>query len=117
MTVEISPIYLQSYPPADPWRKNSPLSQELEQLARENDSLYFRYSRKGAPHLVKLGEHQAYSIGYFKKGRASRYPKGDFWRVFFPYGVGAVQDRRDFDSAEEVFQFIDEKERKNRVST
>ncbi len=102
MPVDISPSYLVSHQPAYR-RYNGPLEIRLKYLATSYNAI-FRYSQKGVPHLVKLGEHQAYSIGHFVHA--------DFWRVLYPYGKGGHQQRRDFVSAKEAFKFIEEEERK-----
>lgn len=100
MPVQIKQYYLDSHKPKKHY--NGYLERQMKLLAASHDAT-FRYSRKGVPHLVKLGEHQAYSIGLFVATK--------IWRVFFPYGEGGSQERRDFDSSEEAFLFIQEKEK------
>ncbi len=101
MPVDISPAYLYSH-----MRRrggyNGPLERQIESVSKAYGAI-FRRSAKGVPHLVFLGEIQAYSIGYFKKG--------NFWRVFYPYGIGSKQKRRDFNTAREAFEFIEDTER------
>ncbi len=71
------------------------------QLAVNIDGTY-RQSRRGVPHVTKKIGDITYSTCFFIRG--------NFWRVFYPYGQFEEQTKITMKSANEVIDFMKEKE-------
>ena len=91
-----SSVYVQSH-------SDKPIPESLQEVMEllgglDCEFLRFRWSRNDVPHVVLQLHSQTYSVCYFRCSKT--------YRVFFPYGTMDKQSKRNFETAQEVVDFI-----------